>query len=222
MNSVLETVRSACQSVKVAVNDGIGFHRLLVILRREFRIRDLRIKLTSVRNKQMDVEEFYVNAYYDPEDDKDGEIPIEVNVHHNFEADAIWDQQHVTEMLIQVFDAVVHEFKHQRQSIKRRYKTYSAHAQHPYKAYLADPDEVDAYAFSIAIELARSLGKYRAMRFLSKFSGLCKLKFNGKYVSPSLAAYYGQFGSVDDPIMRTLSKKIYVRLRKIDTDSIFV
>ena len=218
----METVCSVCNSVRGNVKDGISFQKLLVALRKEFRNRGFGITIKSMRDKKMDIEEFYVNAYYDPEDDKDGDIPIEVNIHHNFDVNALWDRKHVTELLIQIFDATVHEFKHQRQSVKRRYVTYSNHDQEPYKAYLADPDEVDAYALSIAVELTRSLGKYRAMRYLSKFSGLCKLKFNGKYVSPSLSAYYGQFGTVNHPLMKLLSKKVYIRLRKIDTASIFV
>jgi len=218
----METVCSVCNSVRSIAKDGVSFQKLLTTLRKEFRNRGFGIKIKSIRDKKMEVEEFYVNAYYDPEDDREGDISIEVNIHHNFNVDAIWDRKHVTELLIQIFDATVHEFKHQRQSVKRKYMTYTLHEQEPYRAYLADPDEVDAYAFSIAVELTRSLGKYRAMRYLSKFSGLCKLKFNGKYVSPSLSAYYGQFGTINNTLMRRLSKKVYVRLRKIDTASIFV
>lgn len=218
----METVCSVCNSVRSNVKDGVSFQKLLTTLRREFRNRGFGIIVKSMRDKKMGNEEFYVNAYYDPEDDKEGDISIEVNIHHNFNADTIWDKKHVTELLIQIFDATVHEFKHQRQSVKRKYVTYSDHDQEPYRAYLADPDEVDAYALSIAVELTRSLGKYRAMRYLAKFSGLCKLKFNGKYVSPSLSAYYGQFGSINNTLMRRLSKKVYIRLRKIDTASIFV
>ena len=218
----METVCSVCNSVRSSVKDGISFQKLLVALRKEFRNRGFGITVKSTRDKKMDIEEFYVNAYYDPEDDKEGDIPIEVIIHHNFDVNEVWDKKHVTELLIQIFDATVHEFKHQRQSVKRKYVTYSNHEQEPYRAYLADPDEVDAYAISIAIELTRSLGKYRAMRYLGKFSGLCKLKFQGKYVSPSLSAYYGQFGSVNNQLMKRLSKKVYIRLRKIDTASIFV
>lgn len=219
---MMETVCTVCNSVRNSAKNGISFQKLLVLIRKEFRNHNMGIKLKSLRDKKMDSEEFYVNAYYDPEDDKDGEISIEINIHHNFDKDVVWDKLQITDLLIQIFDATVHEFKHQRQSVKRKYITYSNHEQAPYHLYLADPDEVDAYAFSIAIELTRSLGKYRAMRYLGKFTGLCKLKFNGKFVSPSLSAYYGQFGSVNHKLMKRLSKKVYIRLRKIDTASIFV
>lgn len=218
----METVCSVCNSVRRSTSNGVSFQKLVTALRREFRSQGFGIKIRTQRDKTMDVEEFYVNAYYDAVDDMDGDVSIEVVIHHNFVAETVWDKQHITELLIQVFDATVHEFKHQRQSVKRKYATFSTHLQEPYDAYLADPDEVDAYAISIAIELTRSLGKYRAMRYLGRFSGLCKLKFQGKFVSPSLSAYYGQFGTVTDPLMKKLSKKVYIRLRKIDTANIFV
>jgi hypothetical protein len=169
----------------------------------------------------MNTEEFYVNAYYDPEDDKNKETAIEVIVYHNFPKDRDWDQIHVSELLIQVFDAVVHEFKHQRQSRKRHYKTYWDSTGNIYK-YLGDPDEIDAYALSIAIELCRVLGKGRALRYMSKFTSLSRLKVGGNYVSPNLLEYVTHFENVNSRVLRTLAKKVYVRLRKVDEDSIFM
>ena len=218
----METVCTVCTQVKIKSKPGISFQNLLTILRRQFRHQGLGIRIKSQRDKFLDTEEFYVNAYYDAEADCEGDIPIEVIVHHNFDKSVIWDQKHATEFLIQIFDAVVHEFKHQRQSVKRTYQTYTHHIRHPYDQYLSDPDEVDAYAISIAIELCRSLGKYRALRYLSKFSSLGRLKFNGRFVSPCLASYTGTFGNLSNPLLKRLTKKIYIRLQKIDTDMIFV
>lgn len=218
----METVCLVCNRVKAKSKSGVSFQQLLTLLRREFRDHQLTLKIKSDRDKKLNTEEFYVNAYYDAEEDKDGEVPIEVVVHHNFIKTVIWDYKHVTEFLIQIFDATVHEYKHQRQSIKRKHKVYSNYNKSPYKDYLADPDEVDAYAISIAIELCRSLGKYRAIRYMTKFNSLCKLKFNDQYVSPCLSAYYGQFHTLDHPTLKILAKKVYVRLQKVDTDCIFV
>jgi hypothetical protein len=192
------------------------------MLRREFRERGFNLKIISDRNKKLDCEEFYINAYYDAEDDQNKETPIEVVVHHNFEKTVVWDKKHTTDFLIQIFDAVVHEYKHQRQSIKRKYRVYSENVKAPYKEYLAEDDELDAYALSIAIELCRTLGKYRALKYLSRVSALAKLKFNKHYVSPQLSAYFGQFGDITNPILKRLTKKIYIRLQKIDTDAIFL
>lgn len=224
MNSIMETVCNVCNTVKQKSKHGVSFQTLLTTLRREFRKKHFEVKIKSLRHKVLNTEEFYINAYYDSEDDKAGDFPIEVVVHHNFDKEVIWDKKHITEFLIQIFDAVVHEFKHQRQSLKRNYKQYWDHfdADTHYKEYLADTDEVDAYALSIAIELCRNLGKYRALRYLQKVTSLAKLKFNRNYVSPNLAAYVGYFGNLNDPTLKKLSKKIYIRLQKIDTDVIFV
>ena len=218
----METVSSVCNQVRHNSKHGVSFQNLLTMLRREFRERGFYLKIKSDRDKRLGPEEFYVNAYYDAEDDQNKEIPIEVVVHHNFEKTAVWDKKHTTDFLIQIFDATVHEYKHQRQSIKRKYHVYAENIQSPYKDYLAEDDELDAYALSIAIELCRTLGKYRALRYMSRISALARLKFNEQYVSPNLAAYFGQFGDIDHPLLKRLAKKVYIRLQKIDTDAVFV
>jgi len=222
MNSIMETVCQVCTKVRNNSKHGVSFQNLLTMLRREFRERDFDLKIKSDRDRKLDTIEFYVNAYYDAEDDQNNETPIEVIVHHNFDKELIWDQKQVSDLLVQIFDAVVHEYKHRRQSIHRKHIVYSNHTKSPYDEYLADPDELDAYAISIAIELCRSLGKFRALRYMGKFHSLCKLKFHGRYVSPCLASYFGQFNSVQNPILKRLAKKVYVRLMKVDTDHIFI
>jgi hypothetical protein len=223
MNSILETVCSICNDIKKRSKQGVSFQKLITIIRQEFNKNNLHIKFRTSRSKVLNVEEFYVNAYYDCEDDEDGEVCIEVVIYHNFDKTVIWDQKHIEDFLREIFDATVHEFKHQRQARRRKYKTYWVRydGNHHYHLYLTDPDEIDAYAFSIAIELCRSLGKFRALRYMSRLSTLSKLKIKDRYISPNLNAYVSHFG-IESPIIKTLSKKIYVRMQKIDTDFIFV
>ena len=220
----METICGVCNTVRQISKQGLSFHKLVTVLRREFREQNFNLKIRTDRDKTLSEGEFYVNAYYDPEDDKDKEIPIEVVVHHNFNKDVVWQLNEVSDLLREIFDAVVHEFKHQRQSRKRKFHSYWDHTNPAtdYTAYLSDPDEVDAYAISIAIELCRNLGKYRALRYLSRISSLSKLKYNGRFASPNLSAYMGIFGGLEDPTIRLLAKKVYVRLQKIDTDCVFV
>lgn len=224
MNSIMEMVCGVCNLVRLHSKHGISFQNLLTKLRREFREHGFDIKIKSDRNKKLLTDEFYINAYYDAEDDQNRETAIEVIIHHNFDKERVWDPIHVTDFLVQIFDAVVHEFKHQRQSRKRKHEQYWEHVDHYYyfKEYLMDPDELDAYALSIAIELCRTLGKYRALRYMHRFSSLARLKFKDSYVSPNLSAYIGHFGDVSNPTIKLLAKKIYVRLQKVDTDCIFV
>lgn len=88
--------------------------------------------------------------------------------------------------------------------------------------YLQDPDELDAYALSIAIELCRTVGKFRALRYMPKFTTLARLKVQEQYVSPNLNAYVSHFEKPISPLLRRLAKKVYVRLMKVDTDHIFM
>jgi hypothetical protein len=220
----METVCLICTQVRQRTKKDTSFPKLLVELRREFKRSGLDLKVKSQAKKFLGPEEFYVNAYYDPEDDKNRETPIEVIIYHNFDKEVIWTPKQITELLVQVFDATVHEFKHQRQSRKRNYKEFSerADAEHEYHEYLQDSDEIDAYSLSIAIELCRTVGKFRALRYMPKFTTLARLKVKEEYVSPNLNAYVSHFEKPISPLLRRLAKKVYVRLQKIDTDVIFM
>lgn len=220
----METVCSICTEVRNKTKHGSSFQELVKVIRRTFKSHDVEIHLRTRTRKFLGSEEFFVNAYYDPEDDQNCSVPIEVIIFHNFKKDHIWDTQHITDLLIEIFDAVVHEFKHQRQSYRRHHVNYWEHVDHEecFDEYLADPDEIDAYAFSIAIELCRSLGKFRALKYLPRYSTLARMKIKGRYASPNLSAYVGQFQNVNDALLEQLIKKIYVRLQKLDTDHIFV
>jgi hypothetical protein len=84
----METVCSVCNSVRSDVKDGVSFQKLLTALRKGFRNRGFDITIKSMRDKKMQGQEFYVNAYYDPENDKEGDISIEVNIHHNLNSES--------------------------------------------------------------------------------------------------------------------------------------
>lgn len=224
MNSALETVCLICTTVRTKAKNGTSFQKLLTELRRGFRNADFDLKIKSARKKFLTHDEFYVNAYYDAENEREKETPIEVIIYHNFDTEVVWDNQQVTSLLVQVFDAVVHEVKHQRQSRKRNFNQYWTHpdGRSDYHEYLQDPDEIDAYAFSIAIELCRALGKHRALRYMPRFTALARLKVQSVYASPNLNAYVSHFDKPKSPLLRRLAKKIYVRLQKVDTDVIFM
>jgi hypothetical protein len=219
----METVCSVCHKVQAASKYGSKFPQVLKTLRKEFKIHDIELKIRSRKDKALDSAEFYVHAYYDSFDDSNLDIPIEVIVNNNFDKEQVWDSKQVEDFLVQVYDAVVHEKKHQRQSKKRNYEQYWDHPDggYHYHEYLQDPDELDAYSLSIAIELCRTLGKHRALKYMPKFTKLAKMKIGGQYVSPNLNAYVSHFDQPVSPLLRRLAKKIYIRLKKIDTDYVF-
>ena len=222
MNNILEQVNSVCTVIRNSIKYPTTFKILLSKTRKVFKSKNFDLKIKTKRQPFLNHEEFYVNAFYDADDDKHNETPIEVLVYHNFDKNEIWDQKQTSELLVQIFDSVVHEYRHQRQSRSRKYLTFSEHPQTPYREYLLDPDELDAYALSIAIELCRNLGKFRALRYMQRLSYLSKFKIQNKFVSPNLNAYVQHFGGVEHPVIKRLTKKVYIRLKKIDTDYIFV
>lgn len=221
MYHTMESVCSVCIKVRNETNRGTSFKALLAKLRKNFKKQELFLDLRSHRKSTLDFKEFYVNAYYDPENDRNGENPFEVIIFHNFNKHMIWDQHQVTDLLEQVFDAIIHEFRHQKQSRKRRHKSYWTQSSIT-SEYLSDPDEVDAYAVSIAIELCRNIGKHRAISYMHRFTTMSRYRIQSNLASPNLFAYVKVFEDLDHPVLKKLAKKIYKRLIKIDTDHIFV
>lgn len=221
MNYHLETVQAVCNQVRHKAGQSIRFQDLLRKIRKEFKSYKFDIKIYSHQKSTLDAEEFYVNAYYDPEADKDFEDPFEVVIFHNFNKTTMWDRPHITNLLIQIFDAVVHELRHQKQSQKKHHNIYWKHSAIIYN-YLSDPDEVDAYAISIAIELCRNIGKQRALNHMHRFTAMSRYRIQKNLISPNLYAYVKVFEDVNHPTLRRLAKKIYHRLNKIDTDLIFL
>ena len=217
----MEIVCGVCTNVRNNSKHGISFQKLLTLIRREFRKSDIELKVKSTRDKTLADEVFYTNGYYDPEDDKTNECPIELIITHNFAPGALWYPSHSTLLLVQVFDTTVHELRHMRQFRKRKFLAGKLRPS-GHKEYLSDPDEIDAYSISIATELCRSLGKHRALRYLRNPSTLSRFKLGNNFVSPCLGMYKAEFPNPKDPVMKTLAKKIYVRLQKVDTDNIFL
>lgn len=221
MNSIMERVCAICVNVKASTKPGISFQKLINQVRRQFKLNDIYLKVSTVRDKHLDSTVFYANGFYDPLDDKNQDIAIELVITHNFPKDHVWYPEQAKDILIQIFDTVVHELRHQRQYRKRKFKIgFERGSDH--REYLADPDEIDAYSISIAAELVRSLGKARALRYLHNIDTLCRFKMGDHYVSPSLSMYRGEFPNPNDPVMQSLTKKVYVRLMKVDTDNIFM
>lgn len=219
MNSTIERVNKVCQNVRKA-NSVASFRKLVAATQKEFRINDIDLALKTKKDKDLSSDHFYIMAYYDPEDDFNNETAIEVIVYHNFVGDSKFQHTQITEFLIQVFDAVVHEMRHQVQSSQRYFESYSEHAHEPFSKYLADPDELDAYALSIAIELLRALPVDRAKRNMARMTVLSKLKKGDMLVSPNLRSYTAHFKN--NPLLKKLAKKVYKHLETLDSRHIFV
>lgn len=218
MNLVLDRVYRVCSTVRRQHQEPISFKKLVGSTRKAFKDQGVVLKLKTTMSQDLGSNEFYIEAYYYDEKDSSDAPPIEVVVFHKFEKQQQFHTVQITEFLVQVYDAVVHEFRHQHQYQNKNFIQYTVDKE-GYAAYLADPDEVDAYAFSIAIELLRNLPKQRAIMYMTRMSTLCKLKQNGLLVSPTLNSYTGHFKR--NPLLKVLAKKVYKHLEKIDSNLIF-
>jgi hypothetical protein len=220
MNSVIEHINQVCQDVRLQSLNSVSFKQLVAKTRISFKKYEFDIAVKTKKDKNLSRDEFYVNAYYDPEEDENSETPIEVIIYHNFNNNEQFSKEHITEFLIEIFDAVVHEYKHRQQSIKRHYIQYVDPVESPFEDYLADPDELDAYALSIAIELTRTIGAQRAKRNLGRISVLSKMRQGAKYISPNLQTYIAHFGL--STVTKKLAKKVYKHLNTLDKGQLFV
>lgn len=218
MNSNLERVYNVCQYVRDS-NNGITFKKLIAATRTAFNNSSLYLVIKTKKDKTFEPAQFSIEAFYDAEDDFNGDPPIEIVVTHNFSDTDIFDRGQLSVILREIYDATVHELRHQFQSLGRNYAVYSNHDKAPYSEYLSDPDEVDAYALSVAIELLRFMPKNRAIKYMRRITALAKMKQNGQLVSTNLKAYMEHFGLND--LTKRFAKKVYKHLETLDNSFIF-
>lgn len=215
---MLERVNNVCRTVYQA-NKKVTFKKLVSSVRSEFKKSDIDLIIKVKKDKTLEKDQFYIEGWYDADNDKNDEPPIELLIAHYFDADSIFSENHVTEFLIQVYDAVVHELRHMYQSRKRSYNTYSDHNSDPYSSYLADPDELDAYALSIAIELLRFMDKVRCRQYMKRYTVLSKMKNGPSLVSPNLRSYVQYYKK--NPLLKKLIKKVSTHIERLDRNQIF-
>jgi hypothetical protein len=220
VNQLLEHVNAVCQHVRESNKHGVTFKKLIVACRTEFKKQDFDLIIKTKKDKTLDSTEFYVNAFYDAEDDFNQDTAIEIVIYHNFSDVAVFSQNQITEFLIQMYDATVHEYRHQWQSAARGYVSYTNNDHTPYHQYLKDSDELDAYGFSIAIELLRHMSKHRAKRYMSRITIMAKLRQGNTLVSPNLKSYIDHF--VLNRVTKKIAKKVYKHLDVLDNRYIFV
>jgi len=220
MNIILERVFNVCKQVREDIPEQTTFKNLIGRARNTFKLHNFDIAIKSKKDKHLDQDNWYVMAYYDSENDYNMDTAIEVIVYHNLQGDEPFGAHQVTAFLTEIYDATVHEFRHQYQSMRRDHNQYCDHIESPYEAYLADDDEMDAYAFSIAIELLRNMDAERAKKRMGRISVLSKMRTGSQFSSPQLRAYIGHFGL--NNLTKKLSKKIYSHLETIDKRYIFM
>ena len=162
------------------------------------------------------------NAYYDPDADKEGDTPIEMEL--LFSSD---DKQGIDidnegfDVLINIMAKnIAHELLHKSQFSKRGYVKSK-----PFKVskgidpkiattqeYLGNRDEIEAYGHNIAVELMNNLGsRKKALTALRNFVRI------PPDVSPDLYGYLIAFSmDKNHPVLKKLVKKVILYLRELD------
>lgn len=176
--------------------------------------------ITVDRNPQVDTNDIILNAYYDPEEDEDGNKPFEVCLLFNPSDKYIkMDKENMREFAGRLIEYLEHEMIHRAQYRSRNYKAnrmYRSLAKDPAikekQEYLGDSDEVEAYAANLARELHRKTGDYeQTMRLLRNFANTAMTRDQaGRLLSPNLYAYFKEFGfNTSHPVLKRLLKKTY-------------
>lgn len=173
------------------------------------------IEITIEKSSRVASGSIVINAYYDPENDKNGEdIPIQIElkvsdpeVLLNLD-DAMW-----AKFSNELSDAIQHEYLHMSQYRNRDFVKTSEYKPmiskeikdfYNSQVYLGNSDEIEAYALNISTEL---LNNYRTkQKTIANIKRLDKSLFKA---SPNLFAYFMAFNfDSRHPVIRKLLKKV--------------
>ena len=162
------------------------------------------------------------NAYYDPDADKEGDTPIEMEL--LFSPDdkrGIDIDNEGFDVLINIMAKnIAHELLHKSQFSNRGYVQAK-----PFKVskgvdpkiaaaqeYMGNSDEIEAYGHNIAVELMNNLGSRK--KALTALRNFVRIPPN---VSPDLYGYLIAFGmDKNHPVLKKLVKKVILYLRELD------
>jgi hypothetical protein len=176
----------------------------------EFIANRFSVNVFCATSPEVDPGDVNLNAYYDSEEDEACKISIDiVLITHPRETCIIFDKDCYKRFVNNLSDALAHELIHMKQARTRDFIEIDHRCQYYSDEgfeYLANPDEIDAYAHNIATELNDSA------IILEKLNQPSKITIKE---SINLWVYFNVFGSdLTQPILRRLLKKVYKKLDK--------
>ncbi len=176
--------------------------------------------ISYIKDPAPDSGQMIVNAYFDPEEDADDEIAIEIElVFNNKDKTIVLSDEGFQWLVNTILSSLTHEMIHQKQYRSRggirgrQFTKFNSDSKDVQKAqqYLGNTDEVEAYGFNIADQLMRSTKDYNKALDVLRGGAKDSLKY-----SPDLFAYIIAFGgSIDHPIIKRLIKKTVFYLDRI-------
>lgn len=160
--------------------------------------KEYQIKTKIIRSKDILKDDFFIGGYY-----QDFTVVLEISVSSKTDH-LILTEKSVDNFLFVIAQVVCHELIHYLQDLARYDHSPSLRHMRDYsdteQQYLSDPDEIQAYAHDIAMELQRHYPD-------DVFGALRKIGTKRKSVS---AKYYNKtFGKSDSKVRRRLLSHIY-------------
>ena len=167
----------------------------------------VRIKLIANNTDSLDPGQFSFGGEYDPDLDERDRKQFIIEFITTLGKDTPWllTQEDVHELSLELTELIVHEYEHQRQYRKRRYRLHnnrysSDHEDYVLRReqeYFGDPDEIDAYAMNIA-------ARFYLLRYV--------LNTTSKYTCYDLKRYVRVFGRRHN-VVKLLINKINENIR---------
>jgi hypothetical protein len=160
--------------------------------------KEYQIKTKIIRSKDIAKDDFFIGGYY-----QDFSVVLEISVSSKTDH-LILTEKSVDNFLFVVAQVICHELIHYLQDLARSDHSPSLRHMRDYNGaeqqYLSDPDEIQAYAHDIAMELQRHYPN-------DVFGALRKIGTKRKSVS---AKYYNKtFGKSDSKVRRRLLSHTY-------------
>lgn len=138
-------------------------HRLGIFLNRRHRVK---VRLDH-SNTLLDADDFTIGGAYESTDDEQHKKPFTFHFIVNHEKDQPWliTNQLAADIAVDLIETISHEYRHQYQYRSRRFmlpRAYKSTESDPNlraeQEYLGNTDEIDAYAYNIAVKMKLGLG----------------------------------------------------------------
>jgi len=198
-------VAEICRSLESKVLGQVYPVNDLIDVVGHFIAKKFRVNVLHTSALEVDQDDINITAYYDSEHDEEGRISIEIVLITNPSDEyLILDAEVWATFTNRLADSLAHELIHMRQSRDRGFQSFEPRRKHVYNLdeavrYLADPDEIDAYAHNIAVELKECSNPLQSLQNVQTLS---------TKDSVNLWAYVHAF-SPNHPVVKRLVKKIY-------------
>ena len=176
-------------------------------------------EVTSDTSSKADSGKMMMNAFFDPEEDADDEISIEIQlIYNNKDKTLVLSKEGWKWLVDTIISSLTHEMIHQKQYrarghiIGKQFTKFTSDAENVQGAqkYLGNTDETEAYGYTIASHLINNFSYDEATAFLrNPTKDLLKH-------SPDLFAYMVAFEmNVNHPVIKRLLKKTVYYLNKL-------